>query len=86
MKKNPDVFGIGVVGAGSWGTALANLLAEKRYPIDLWVYEQEVCQQIAENRENKVFLPGIRLSDNLRPSTDLADVVHGKGLILIVVP
>ena len=88
MKKNPDVFDIdiGVVGAGSWGTALANLLAKKGYPIDLWVYEQEVCQQIVENRENKVFLPGIRLSDNLRPSTDLADVVRGKGLILIVVP
>ena len=88
MSNMPDGFDIdiGVVGAGSWGTALANLLAEKGYPIDLWVFEQEICQQIVESRENGVFLPGIHLSDNLRPSTDLAKVVRGKGLVLIVVP
>jgi glycerol-3-phosphate dehydrogenase (NAD(P)+) len=86
MSNMPDGFDIGVVGAGSWGTALANLLAEKGYPIDLWVFEQEICRQIAETRENGVFLPGIQLSNNLRPSTDLAEVVRGKGLVLIVVP
>jgi glycerol-3-phosphate dehydrogenase (NAD(P)+) len=88
MSEHPELFDmdIGVIGAGSWGTALANLLAEKGYPIDLWVYEEEICRQIAENRENDVFLPGIRLSENVRPSTDLADVVRDKGLILIVVP
>ncbi len=88
MSKQTDGFDIdiAVVGAGSWGTALANLLAGKGYPIDLWVYEQEVCRQIAESRENKVFLPGIQLSENLRPSDDLAAVVRGKGLVLVVVP
>ena len=53
---------IGVVGAGSWGTALANLLGCKGYPLDLWVFEPDVCRQIAKQHENKVYLPGITLS------------------------
>ena len=77
---------IGVVGAGSWGTALANLLACKGYRLDLWVFEPDVCRQIAKQHENKVFLPGVNLSPNLTPSNDLAAVVQGKDLILIVVP
>ena len=48
---------IGVVGAGSWGTALANLLALKGFKIDLWVFEKEVKEQIESSRENKVFSP-----------------------------
>jgi glycerol-3-phosphate dehydrogenase (NAD(P)+) len=77
---------IGVVGAGSWGTALANLLGCKGYPLDWWVYETDVCRQIAKQHENKVYLPGITLSPNLRPSNDLASVVSGKDLVLVVVP
>ncbi len=48
FKKSFDVesLRIGVVGAGSWGTALSNLLALKGYKVDLWVFEQEVIEQI----------------------------------------
>ncbi len=77
---------IGVVGAGSWGTALANLLATKGYKLDLWVFEQDVREQIAGERENKVFLPGVRLSENLSPTNDLHKTVSDKDLVLIVVP
>jgi len=77
---------IGVVGGGSWGTALANLLAEKGYAIDLWVFEPEVCQQISEYRENKRFLPGVALSGNLTATNDMEHTVGGKDLVLIVVP
>ena len=77
---------IGVVGAGSWGTALANLLAQKGYRIDLWVYEPEVRDSIEKERENPVFLPGIRLSENLFPTCDLKTVLLGKDLVLVVVP
>jgi glycerol-3-phosphate dehydrogenase (NAD(P)+) len=75
-----------VVGAGSWGTALANLLGENGYDVDLWVYEQEVKEQIAEKRENMTFLPGFRLSDNLVPTNDLGSVVEDKKLVLMVTP
>jgi glycerol-3-phosphate dehydrogenase (NAD(P)+) len=77
---------IGVVGAGSWGTAIADLLARKGYPIDLWVFEKEVKAQILGDRENKVFLPGVSLSPNIVPSNDLAEVVSQKDLLVIVVP
>lgn len=77
---------IGVVGAGSWGTALANLLACKGYKIDFWVFESEVREQIQKDRENKVFLPGFKLSENLLPSEDLKAVASGKDIVLIVVP
>lgn len=77
---------IGVVGAGGWGTAIANLLGRKGFKIDLWAFEREVRDQIAEHRENRVFLPGFSLSNNLFPSNDIERVVSGKDLVLIVVP
>ena len=75
-----------VIGGGSWGTALANLLGENGYALDLWVYEKEVKTQIIESHENKMFLPGVRLSKNIRPSNNLADVVKDKEMIVWVVP
>jgi glycerol-3-phosphate dehydrogenase (NAD(P)+) len=88
MKTIVDVetTTIGVVGAGSWGTALANLLAVKGFAVDHWVYEAEVKAQILEKRENQRFLPGVTLSDNLHPSGDLESVVAGKDLVLVVTP
>jgi glycerol-3-phosphate dehydrogenase (NAD(P)+) len=77
---------VGVVGAGSWGTALANLLATKGYAVDWWVFESDLCRQLVETRENTIFLPGIKLSENLRPTNDLARVVAQKDLVLVVVP
>ena len=84
--KHPNNLNIGVVGAGSWGTALANLLAVKGYSIDLWVFEKEVIDQIRNLGENQYFLPDVRLSPNLNPQNDLARVVTGKDLLLLVVP
>jgi glycerol-3-phosphate dehydrogenase (NAD(P)+) len=77
---------IGVVGAGSWGTALAKLLAEKGFNLDLWAFEQEVKEQINGKRENIVFLPGKKLPENIVCSNDLATVVKDKDIVLIVVP
>ena len=84
--KDTSKLKIGVVGAGSWGTALANLLASKGYKIDWWVFEKEVKEQIQQSGENAVFLPGFKLSSNLNPSNDLAEVVSAKDVVLVVVP
>jgi len=84
--ENPSDPKIGVIGGGSWGTALANVLADKGFAIDLWVFEKEVKDQIETHRENRLFLPGVILSDNLTPSGDLAEVVVGKDMLLLVVP
>ena len=85
-RKRSEAITIGVVGGGSWGTALANLLAEKGQRVDFWVYEREVKEQILQQRENQLFLPGCPLSENLAPSNDLAGVVTGKDLVLLVTP
>ncbi len=86
IQINVNKLKIGVVGAGSWGTALTNLLALKGFKIDLWVFEKEVKDQIETSRENKVFLPDVPLSDHIYPSNDIAEVVEGKDLVLVVVP
>jgi glycerol-3-phosphate dehydrogenase (NAD(P)+) len=77
---------IGVVGGGSWGTALANLLGTKGYTIDWWVFEEELNRHLREKRVNHLFLPGVILSENLRPTNDLKKVVEDKDMVLIVVP
>lgn len=77
---------IGVIGAGSWGTALANLLAEKGMDVTLWVREEEVYDQIRRERVNGLFLPGVRLSNLLRPARSFAEALSGNQLALIVVP
>lgn len=85
-EMNVSVARIGVIGAGSWGTAIANLLGNKGFKVDLWVFEKEVKEQIEEFRENRIFLPGISLSSNIFPSNDIANAVTGKDLVVIVVP
>jgi glycerol-3-phosphate dehydrogenase (NAD(P)+) len=86
MNDKMDDLRIGVIGAGSWGTALANLLAQKGFPVDLWAFEKEVKEQIRDKRENQIFLPGIHLSDNILPTNDLASVVADKDFLVTVVP
>jgi glycerol-3-phosphate dehydrogenase (NAD(P)+) len=77
---------IGVVGGGSWGTALAEVLAVKGFKTDLWVFEPEVVSQIENERENLFFLPDFKLSENIFPTTDLERVVAGKDMVAVVVP
>ncbi len=85
MNRLNDVK-IGVIGGGSWGTALANLLGTKGYPIDFWVFEEEIRRQIQDFRENRVFLPGVVLSERLTPTGDIREAVAGKDIVLMVTP
>ena len=77
---------IGVVGAGSWGTTLANLLAKKGYPVTLWVFEEDLVGRLQENRENDMYLPGFTLSENLSFTNSIEEAVSGKDLVLMVPP
>lgn len=88
MKKTVEIdrIKIGVVGAGSWGTAIANLLGDKGFLVNLWAFEKEVVNEIIEFKGNKTFLPSVVLSENIRPSNDLAEVVSEKDLVILVVP
>jgi len=77
---------IGVIGAGSWGTTLANLLAKKGYDVTLWVYEQDLAVRLTETRINDLYLDGIPLSSNLSYTNVLADAVQGCKALLLVSP
>jgi len=77
---------IGVIGAGSWGTTLAQLLAGKGFHVDLWVFEEELFRIIQETRENTYYLPGFTLHPNLVPHGDLESVARGHQLLVMVVP
>ena len=81
-----EIMSIGVIGAGSWGTTLANLLAAKQYKVDLWVREEEVYHQIKEEGVNKVFLPDIQLVPQLNAVRTFEEALSAKDLILMVVP
>ncbi|NSW86297.1 MAG: NAD(P)-dependent glycerol-3-phosphate dehydrogenase [Syntrophobacteraceae bacterium] len=77
---------IGVVGAGSWGTTLAQLLACKGYHVDLWVYEEELYQSIKKTRRNNIYLPGFILDANVTAHNRLEDVAGGHDFLVMVVP
>jgi glycerol-3-phosphate dehydrogenase (NAD(P)+) len=80
------MMNIGVVGAGSWGTTLADLLARKGHKVCLWVFEADLAQRMEDCRENDIYLPGIPLAPDLTFSCDLASVVAGRELLLLVPP
>jgi len=77
---------ISVIGAGSWGTALACLLAEKGYDTSLWVYEESLAEEMKKTRINNVYLPDITIPDNLKIFYRLDDAVKKARYILNVVP
>ncbi len=84
--RHKDSIDMAVVGGGSWGTALAHLLAVKGHRVALWVYEREVFRQIEAGRENKTFLPGVTLPPELKAVSDIQEAVAGKPVVVIVVP
>jgi glycerol-3-phosphate dehydrogenase (NAD(P)+) len=77
---------IGVLGAGSWGTTLADLLARKGETVRLWAHEVEVVQAINSRHENPLFLPGCPLSPALVATGDLPAAVEGAEVMLCVAP
>jgi len=77
---------IAVVGGGAWGTAFAAMLSERHRDVSLWVREPEVCADIRERRENRVFLPGIPVPPGVRPTTNLAEAVSDRGIVAVAVP
>ena len=77
---------VAVLGAGSWGTALAALIARHGRATTLWGRDAAVVQAIDRAQENPRYLPGIALPDALRATTDLAAAMHGADLVLVVTP
>ncbi|MEJ2591168.1 MAG: NAD(P)-dependent glycerol-3-phosphate dehydrogenase [Candidatus Thiodiazotropha sp.] len=77
---------VAVLGAGSWGTALAILLAHNGHDVRLWGHLPQEMEALARARENTAFLPGIPLPDNITPLADLDTALAGVTEVLVVVP
>ncbi len=77
---------VAVLGAGSWGTTLANLLAAKGDTVRLWAYESEVVESVNSGHENAVFLPGVRLADGLRAFSNAREAAEGAEVIVSAPP
>jgi len=77
---------IGVIGAGSWGTTLANVLAKKGHDVTLWVYEADLAKRLQETGVNDLYLDGITLSSKLAYTNDLSEAAQNSQLILLVSP
>lgn len=75
-----------VVGAGAWGTALADLLARNGHTVRLWAREADVAESICKRQENLRFLPGFVLSPNIVATPVTGDAVRGAELVLFAVP
>lgn len=77
---------IAVLGAGSWGTALAVLLARHGNQVRLWGHQRPAIQQLIDDGENKLYLPGIKLPANVLPTWDLEVALCDADEVLLVVP
>lgn len=77
---------LSVIGAGSYGTSLAQSTASKGLPVMLWCRNPEVAQKMQQDRKNDKYLPGIRFQDTLNVSSNLQEVVSASKNILVVVP
>ncbi|MCR4430085.1 MAG: NAD(P)H-dependent glycerol-3-phosphate dehydrogenase [Tepidanaerobacteraceae bacterium] len=77
---------VAVVGAGGWGTTLANMLAQNGIAVSLWSRRPELAEEIKICRENKAYLPGIKISNNIFISSDIERVVHDSEFVVMAVP
>ena len=77
---------VAVIGAGSWGTALATVLAGNGEDVYIWDIDKAHLQRMADNHENVDYLPGVKLSENIRMVMDEADALDGADFVLFSAP
>ena len=77
---------VAVLGGGAWGTGLAQALAHGGHKVQMWALEPEVKDSVNNEHENKRYLPGYKLSENLTVSNDIIEVATGKEFIIIASP
>lgn len=80
MKK------ITVIGAGSWGTALAWLLSNNGHKLTMWSFMEEEAQELIQDGENKAKLPGVKLPEGMKITTNLEEAMEGQDVLVLAVP
>jgi glycerol-3-phosphate dehydrogenase (NAD(P)+) len=77
---------LAIIGGGSWGTALAIVLAPRSESLSLWVHEADLAARISHSRVNDIFLPGCHLPDSVQITSGLATALEGADIVLGVMP
>ena len=84
--NNQDLTKVAVIGAGSWGTALAGVLSGKGLRTVLWGHNSEHVAALERDRENKKYLPGFSFPPSLEIEADLKEAATGADVVCMVVP
>jgi glycerol-3-phosphate dehydrogenase (NAD(P)+) len=78
---------IAILGAGAWGTALSIVLTRKnQHAVHLWAFEREVRESIAAQRENSLYLPGLKIPGGVAVTNDYAEALEGAEILVSVMP
>lgn len=77
---------IGVIGAGSWGTALATVVADKGNNVRIWDIDEKHLRSMEENRENVDYLPGVPLGDNIHIAYTVKEALENVDIVLFSAP
>ncbi|MDD5196434.1 MAG: NAD(P)-dependent glycerol-3-phosphate dehydrogenase [Candidatus Omnitrophica bacterium] len=83
MKNKPDIV---ILGDGGWGTTLSVLLARKGFQVTIWGAFAENIAYMDKKRENKKFLPGIKIPGEITLTSNLKGAIQNKGLVVLAVP
>ena len=77
---------VGIMGAGSWGTALALLLHRNGHQVTVWSISEEEVKMLSEKREHVSKLPGVKIPEDMAFTTDVESTVKGKDFLVLAVP
>ena len=77
---------ISVLGAGSWGTALAVVLHKNGHEVTIWSIEQDEIDMLKKEREHKDKLPGVKIAEEIGLTTDLKEAISGRDMLVVAVP
>ena len=86
MREGKVMADISVIGAGSWGTALAVLLHRNGHHVTVWSIVEAEIEMLKTEREHKDKLPGVKLPEDMEFTTDLQAAVEGKDVLVLAVP
>jgi glycerol-3-phosphate dehydrogenase (NAD(P)+) len=88
QKTRRSVKRIAILGAGSWGTALALVLTRSRQPheISLWVHDPELAEFLRRERENHTYLPGLKLPAQVEVANNIAAAMTGAQIVVGAFP
>lgn len=77
---------VSVIGAGSWGTALAILLEKNGHEVTLWSHREEEAKELAKSREHKSKLPGVQIPERIEITGNLESALQAKDVLVFAVP